>query len=59
MKKARQLFNFFVRCFPPGSVLPSSTVQLLATALSAPAAAFRLDHASVGNGTRINYSGNL
>ena len=26
MKKARQLFNFFVRCYPPGSVLPSSTV---------------------------------
>ncbi len=26
MKKARQLFNFFVRCYPPGSVLPSSTI---------------------------------
>ena len=28
MKKARQLFNFFVRCYPPGSVLPSSTVPV-------------------------------
>jgi hypothetical protein len=25
-EKARQLFNFFVRCYPPGSVLPSSMV---------------------------------
>jgi hypothetical protein len=25
-EQARQLFNFFVRCYPPGSVLPSSTV---------------------------------
>jgi hypothetical protein len=28
VKKARQLFNFFVRCYPPGSVLPSSTVLI-------------------------------
>ncbi len=26
VNKARQLFNFFVRCYPTGSVLPSSTV---------------------------------